>query len=354
MQYTKNTYKRLFLWLLTLTLTVVFLQNFVGETYFIPSSSMEDALLTGDFIWVNKFDYGPRFPQTLLSIPFMKDYLPFSQTIHSYLNWIELPYFRLPGIEKINRNDVIVFNFPSEDSIPVDKKSNFVKRCIGLPGDTLKIDDKTVVINGKTVASPAKAKYSYEVYAAIDSLSSYLYRTLHVTEGGLISSDNKYIFLMTEAQADSVSKMDEILHIQRLSVQYPTPDMFPGGKFSLWNKDNYGPIVIPEKGKTINLNADSIVLYARIISTYEKHKLDILHDSVFIDDKYATTYTFQMNYYFVMGDNRDNSADSRFWGFVPESYIIGKASFVILSLKQNEEKSAWKGINWSHSFTSIR
>lgn len=354
MQDTKNTYKRLFLWLLFLTLTVVFLQNFVGETYFIPSSSMEDELLTGDFIWVNKFDYGPRFPQTILSIPFMKDYLPFSHKVHSYLNWIELPYFRLPGIEKIKRNDVIVFNFPAEDGPPVDKKSNFVKRCIGLPGDTVKIEDKAVFINGKAIASPSQAKYSYEVFATVDSLGSYLYKTLHVTEGGLISADNQYIFLMTEAQADSVSKMDDILHVERLSVQYPTPDMFPGGKFLRWNKDNYGPIVVPQKGKTIHLDADSITLYARIISTYEHHKLDTGHDSIFIDGKYATTYTFQMNYYFVLGDNRDNSADSRYWGFVPESYIIGKASFIILSLKQNEEKSAWKGINWNRSFTSIR
>lgn len=326
----------------------------MGETYFIPSSSMEDDLLTGDFIWVNKFDYGPRFPQTLLSIPFMKDYLPFSHTVHSYVNWIELPYFRLPGIEKIKRNDVIVFNFPAEDGPPVDKKSNFVKRCIGLPGDTIRIDSKTVTINGKAIASPPKAKYSYEVYASVDSLGSYLYNTLHITEGGLISADNKYIFLMTEAEADSVRKMDNVLHVEQLSVQYPEPDMFPGGKFSLWNKDYYGPIVVPEKGKTIHLNTDSLVLYARLITVYEKHTLGVQHDSVFIDGKYATTYTFKLNYYFTLGDNRDNSADSRFWGFVPESYIIGKASFIILSLKPNQEKSGWKGINWSRSFTSIR
>lgn len=315
---------------------------------------MEDDLLTGDFIWVNKFDYGARFPQTLLSIPFMKDYLPFSGTIHSYLNWIELPYFRLPGIEKIKRNDVIVFNFPAEDGPPVDKKSNFVKRCIGLPGDTIRIEDKTVTINGSAIIPPPKAKYSYEVYASIDSLGSYLYNSLHITEGGLISAENKYIFLMTEEEADSVRKMENVLHVEQLSVQYPEPDIFPGGIFSLWNKDNYGPIVVPEKGKTIHLNEDSLVLYARLITIYEKHTLDVRHDSVFIDGKYAITYTFHMNYYFMLGDNRDNSADSRFWGFVPESYIVGKASFVILSLKQNQEKSAWKGINWSHSFTSIR
>jgi signal peptidase I len=354
LQNKKTTYRRLFIWLLALPLTALFLQNFVGETYFIPSSSMEDELLAGDFVWVNKFAYGARIPQTLLSLPFSKNTLPFSETIPSYLTWIELPYMRMPEFEKIKRNDVIVFNFPAEDGLPVDKKANFVKRCIGMPGDTIEINDKNVLINGKTINPLPKAKYSYEVFATIDSLGSYLNRTLHVNEGGLISSDNKYIFLMTEKEADSVGKMNNILLVKRLSVEYPTTDMFPGGKFSFWNKDNYGPLLIPKKGMHVHLNIDSLVLYARIITTYEKHSLNIQHDSVFIDGRYSTTYTFKMNYYFVLGDNRDNSADSRYWGFVPEDYIIGKASFIFFSLKQKSDNSGWKGINWSRSFTAIR
>jgi signal peptidase I len=350
----KDTYKRLFIWLLALTFTVLILRNFVGETYFIPSSSMENELMAGDFIWVNKMCYGPRIPQTLLSIPFAKRSMPFSETIPSYLTWIELPYFRLPGVEKIKRNNVIVFNYPAEDGIPADKKSNFVKRCIGLPGDTLEITDKTVSINKITIASPPKAKYFYEVFATTDSLGSYLYRTLNVTEGGLISGDNKYIFTMTMAEADSVSKMPNILLVKRLSEQYATTDMFPGDRFSFWNKDNYGPLIIPQKGKTIRLTIDSLALYLRIITHYEKHNLNIQHDSIFIDGKYSKTYTFKMNYYFVMGDNRDNSDDSRYWGFVPEDHIIGKASFILFSLKQDIGKSLWKGFNWGRSFTSIR
>ncbi|HTA26546.1 MAG TPA: signal peptidase I, partial [Bacteroidia bacterium] len=250
--------------------------------------------------------------------------------------------------------DIIVFNFPDEDGAPVDKKANFVKRCIGLPGDTLDISDKAVLINRKPVASPPKAKYSYEVYAMVDSLATYLNRILNVTEGGLVSSDNKYRFLLTEAEADSVSKMSNILSISRVSVEYATTDMFPGGRFSFWNKDNYGPIIIPQKGATIKLNKDSLLLYERIITVYEKHKMNISNDSVFIDGKYASTYTFKMNYYFMMGDNRDNSDDSRYWGFVPEDHIIGKASFILLSLKESTGKSHWKGINWKRSFTSIR
>jgi len=354
LQINKNTYKRLFLWLLFLTLTVAILRNFIGETYFIPSTSMEDELLAGDFIWVNKLVYGPRIPQTLLTLPFAKNTLPFTKAIPAYLTWLEVPYFRLPGIEKIKRNDIIAFNFPAEEGIPVDKKIDFVKRCIGLPGDTIEISDKTVLINTKEAAATPKTKYSYEVYATVDSLCSYLYRILNIDEGGLLSSDNKYIFLMTEAQADSVSKLSSILMVKRLSVQYATTDMFPGGKFSFWNKDNYGPLIIPKKGMTVKLTMDSISLYARIIIAYEKHSMAMQHDSIFIDGKYATTYTFKMNYYFVLGDNRDNSDDSRYWGFVPEDHIIGKASFILFSLKQNQGKTLWKGVNWHRAFTSVR
>jgi len=315
---------------------------------------MEDELMAGDFVWVNKLAYGPRFPETVLTIPFTKNTLPFSETTPSYLTWIELPYFRLPALGQINRNDVIVFNFPAEEGAPTDKKANFVKRCIGLPGDTIAISDKIVSINKKESALLPCVKYSYEIFATIDSLSSYLYRRLHIMEGGLISSDNKYIFLLTEAQADSVSKMSNILLVKRLSVEYATTDMFPGGKFSFWNKDNYGPLIIPQKGKTIHLNIDSIELYTRIITVYEKHGMATQHDSIFIDGHYATTYTFKMNYYFVLGDNRDNSDDSRFWGFVPEDHIIGKASFIVFSLNQMLGKSRWKGMNWSRCFTSVK
>ncbi len=347
-------YKRLFIWILALTITVLFLRNFVGETYFIPSSSMEDELLAGDFIWVNKLAYGPRFPQTILSIPFTKNILPFSNKLPSYLTWIELPYFRLPGFGPIKRNDIIVFNFPAEDGHPVDKKANFVKRCVGLPGDTIEITDKTILINKKATVSLPKVKYSYEVSSSADSLASYFYRTFNINEGGMVSADNKYIFLMTEKEADSISKLSNIFYIKRLSDQYATPNMFPGGKFAFWNKDNYGPLIIPKKGKTIRLKVDSIELYQRIITVYEKHKMNISHDSIFIDGHYDTTYTFKMNYYFALGDNRDNSDDSRFWGFVPEDHIIGKASFILFSLKQTMGKLAWKGFNAARSFTAIR
>lgn len=315
---------------------------------------MEDELMAGDFIWVNKLAYGARFPQTLLSIPFTKNILPFTKTTPSYLTWIELPYFRVPGYKKIKRNDIIVFNFPAEDGIPVDKKDNVVKRCIGLPGDTLKIDDKTVYINGKALATPATVEYSYEVLATVDSLCPYLYRTLNITEGELLSADNKYVFMMTPAEADSVSKIDHVLLVKRLSVEYATADMFPGGRFSSWDKDNYGPVIVPQKGKTIRLNIDSLPLYVRIITVYEKHRMNIVNDSVFIDGHYATTYTFKMNYYFVLGDNRDNSDDSRYWGFVPEDHITGKASFIFLSLKLNLQKTAWKGTNPKRWFIPVK
>lgn len=327
------------------------IKSFVGEVYYIPTQSMEDSMLPGDYIWVNKLAYGPRFPETILSLPFTNNRLPFSNK-PSYLTWIELPYFRLPGYTHVKRNDVVVFNYPAENDAPMDKDTNYVKRCIGTPGDTLQIKDKIVYINNTEATEVPLAKYSYQISANNDTLASYLYHTLHVSEGGLID-ENGYSFLLTKAQADSVSKQKGVYSVRKSSMNYTTNSLFPGGEHFLWNRDNYGPIVIPKKNMSVRLTIDSLEMYQRIISKYEHHVLETRNDSVFIDHKYCTHYTFKMNYYFMMGDNRDNSDDSRYWGFVPEDYIIGKASLTMFSVSQ-EKKSFWKRINWHRFFRWVK
>jgi signal peptidase I len=339
--------------LLVLLVVIIILRNFVGEVYYIPSSSMEDSMLPGDYVWVNKLSYGPRFPQTIMALPFTKNKFPFTRSTPSYLNWLELPYFRLPGYTHIKHNDVVVFNYPAEDGIPVDKKTNFVKRCIGLPGDTLVLRDKTVFINGKEAERLPSLKYSYEVRANSDTLGIHLYHAMHISEGGMISEDNTYSFLLTKSEADSISKMADVYSVKSISLPYSTNTLFPGGEYFLWSRDNYGPIIIPKKNMTIHLSTDSLAIYERIIESYEHHTLEAHNDSIFIDNKYTTHFTFKMNYYFMMGDNRDNSEDSRYWGFVPEDHIIGKASLVLFSIQQ-QGRSLWHRINWRRFFSWVR
>lgn len=351
----KPAIREWFISLLLLLLGVIILRNFVGEIYYIPSSSMENELLGGDFVWVNKLAYGPRFPETLLTLPFTRNKLPFTRNIPSYLKWIELPYFRLPGYTHIKRNDVVVFNYPAERGVPVDKKTNFVKRCIGLPGDTITLKDKTVYIGKRALDGLPGFLYSYEVTSAIDTLDMYLYRTMHVTEAEISGMANRYIFLLSKTQADSVRKMPFVTSLKLLIAPYSSSNLFPGGERFMWSNDNYGPLIVPKKGMTVHLSADSLALYSDIIRDYEHHSLSLVNDSIFIDGKYATCYTFKMNYYFMMGDNRDNSEDSRYWGFVPEDHIVGKASFIAFSIQPRpRSQSAWKRIDGHRFFKWVK
>jgi signal peptidase I len=303
---------------------------------------MEKGLLTGDFMLINKLSYGPRLPKTLLSLPFV------NQKFYSTL--IELPYMRLFGSPGVERNDVVVFNYPQESEYPVDHRSYFVKRCVALPGDSLSIEKGAVYVNGLATDDEALLQHNYHVKSAI-LLDSAFIENYRLHEGGKISDNNDYSFTLTNALADTLRSKTFITGIEKNTEKTEMWDefVFPFNNHYKWNVDHYGPVKIPAKGDTVRLDSMSLCFFERIITVYEGNTLELRHDSVFINAKFSPTYVIQQNYYFMMGDNRHNSQDSRHWGFVPEDHIIGKATRIIYS----SDKLYHTGIRWNRIFKGI-
>jgi len=361
------------------------IRTFFIEAYTIPTSSMEKSLLIGDFLFVSKISYGPKIPNTPLSFPFTHNTLPFSSTIKSYLEWIKLPYYRFPGLTTIKNYDVVVFNYPDGDtttleknstqsyyemcrlegrsniwenyhvvSRPVDKRENFIKRCIGIPGDKLQIIDGVVYINDKQAPIPVNSQFNFVVKTNGMPINPKILDKLDITEMGNSINQDEYIMTLTSEAAAKLKTFSNILSIIRNNTPkgYWDPRLFPFDSTYKWNVDNYGPLIIPKAGVTILINMKNISIYSRIINAYEGNDLQIKDNKIYINGKEATTYTFQMNYYWMMGDNRHNSMDSRYWGFVPEDHIVGKAVFVWLSLDKN--KSFFNKIRWSKMFRIIK
>lgn len=304
---------------------------------------MEKSLLTGDFMLINKLSYGPRLPKTILSFPFVNQ--------KWYTTLISLPYMRLFGTPDVEQNDVIVFNYPVEDEHPVDHRTYFVKRCVALPGDSFKIVDGDVYINNKLIESGSDIQFNYHIKSdtVLDSLFIAKYG---ITEGGQISDKNDYSFTLTKALADTLRSKTFITVIEKNNEKKEMWDefVFPFNDHYKWNVDNYGPLKIPAEGDTIQLDSINLCLYNRIISKYEENLLEVKHDTIFINGIATNTYVIQQNYYFMMGDNRHNSQDSRHWGFVPEDHIIGKATRIIYS----NDKLNGTGIRWSRIFNGIK
>lgn len=301
------------------------IRTFIAESFLIPSGSMKKTLLIGDLVCVSKLNYGARLPITPICIPFS----------NIYWEGIQLPYFRFPGFSSIKRNDIIVFNYPMEADPniyqPVDQRQYFIKRCIGLPGDTLNIIGQRVLINQKELQPRANSMKYFSVITRVPRQSTHPFTDLNIDyrKNGPAS----FIVNLPLSDEPLLKRSPEILDIKKIILKTGDFDatVFPHDLNYKWNKDNLGPIVIPKRGKSILLTPDNIPLYRRLITLYEGNTLQEQQKNIYINGKLANHYTFKNNYLWVMGDNRDNSSDSRVWGFVPEDHIVGKANFIWFS-----------------------
>jgi len=369
-------------------IAATFIRMFFIEAYTIPTSSMEKSMMVGDYLFVSKTAYGPKMPNTPISFPFVHHTMPMSTTMKSFSTIIHNPYRRIAGFGKVKNDDVVVFNFPEGDTVainmqersyyelvrsygrdkiwgdkrvfgdiiyrPVDKRENYIKRCVAIAGDSLKIIKGQVYVNGKPQKEIPGIQYKYLINTNGTAINASALEKLDITQSEIEGSDSRYMMSLT---AEQVKKMDGLKFIQsKERVTWPSdnndPAIFPSDPKFTWNLDNFGPIWIPKKGVTINLSLENLPLYKRLIDVYEENDLKVKDGAIYINGAPASTYTFKMDYYWMMGDNRYNSADSRYWGFVPEDHVVGKASFVWLSLDKN--KSFLSKIRWNRFFMGVK
>lgn len=366
-------------------LITVILRTFFIEAYKIPTPSMEKTLLVGDYLFVSKISYGPKLPNTPLAIPFMPNMLPNGKLTYSKKPLF--PYKRLKGISSVKRNDIIVFNFPEGDTVvvqysgqnyysllrqygreyllsrydivyhPVDKRDNYIKRCVGLPGDTLNIVDGKVYVNGEILPEFKFQQFKYYVRTRNQRLSDSILDKIDVSTDEISYNPNNSLHIMPLSNGDVsfIKNLPEVKSLQRFVepyVSFRNTEVFPHDSRFRWTTDDFGPVVIPGSGMTIKINTGNLPLYRRIIDVYEDNDLEINGEDIYINDTLSRSYTFNMDYYFVLGDNRHNSADSRFWGFVPEDHLVGKA--VMTWFSRDPEESILKGLRINRMFKLIK
>ncbi len=354
--------------LLFAIVVATFVHTYFIQPFTIPTSSLEKSLLVGDFLFVSKVNYGARTPMTTVALPMVHDTIPLTKK-KSYLTWPELPYFRLPGFQNIERNDIVVFNWPIDTVYkfrdqsglrvdkPIDKKSNYVKRCVGVPGDQLEIKDGIIFVNGKELILPERARPQFSYKIALDGKTpidfEYLLNDMDITDGaGFMDAEKRdtlFIAALTATNAERLQHIPGITGVQKIISKEVEPGIFP--HINKWNRDNFGPIYIPQQGKTVPLNLETLPFYKAIITDYEKNILQVTGSEIRINGKIATSYTFQQNYYWMMGDNRHNSEDSRYWGYVPENHVVGKPTFIWMSYDSNGK--GLKKIRWDRLFTTV-
>ncbi|MFC2103876.1 signal peptidase I [Bacteroidota bacterium] len=386
------------------------IRMFLIEAYTIPTSSMEKTLLVGDYLFVSKVSYGPKLPNTPISFPFAHHTLPLTKYKKSYVEWIKKPYKRIAGFGDVKRNDIVVFNFPAGDTVvlemqeqdyyaimrnyadelkqrdiqygnpiksfesykatarnyiwdqfnitirPVDKRENYIKRCVAIHGDSLRIVHGQVYVNGEEQEHFEKMQYSYFVKTNGKQINSKYFERLDIAvdDRRYITSSSLYELPLTEENVKNLNNFQAVSTVSKYentNINLANISIFPFDSKYTWTEDNFGPLYIPERGKTIELTVDNLPLYKRIIETYEGNKLTVNGNDIYINDQKVDSYTFKMNYYFMMGDNRHNSADSRYWGFVPEDHVVGKAVFIWLSL--DKDKTFLSKIRWNRMFSLI-
>ncbi|MGL5981014.1 MAG: S26 family signal peptidase [Phocaeicola sp.] len=394
---------------------VYFVNLFIFQNYVIPTSSLEKSLLVGDYLFVSKMSYGPRVPQTPLHMPLAQHTLPVLNC-KSYLEWIKWDYKRTVGLGKVKLNDIVVFNFPAGDSVavnlptedlyrlsyqagkelskpvdfttlsleqqrevynhyyqagreyinnnpaqfgkviyrPVDRRENYVKRCVGLPGQTLEIKDKLVYLDGELNPDPVNVEYRYWLKVK-QIIPVDLAHELGISQEDLAyfySGNMVYNIPLTPKSKEVLMARKDITISIEPVVGDDAGGLYPVNKKTNWTTDNYGPIWIPKKGEKIALTLDNLPIYERPISVYEGNELAVRDGKIYINGEESSEYTFQMDYYWLMGDNRHNSADSRFWGFVPEDHVVGKPIFIWLSL--NEDRGWLDGrVRWNRLFKFV-
>ena len=349
---------------------------FTFEAFAIPTPSMENSLMVGDFLFVSKLHYGIRTPKTPLQVPLTHQKI-WSTNIPSYSTAIQLPVYRLPGFTSVKNGDVVVFNYPplkpGEPAYPTDLKTNFIKRCIGIPGDVLTIKQEQVYVNGKAFPVRPRAETFYFVKTT-EVLDDRFFRRYDIvndfnsTEGPFINwqsvetydeatKTNVLAGYQVNMTRETLQKFRELDWVKGIEPIAETPGQsgagIYGGSAYAWNRDNYGPLTIPKKGVTVPINARTIAVYGPVIERYEDNQNVVLTaTSIQISGQPITAYTFKQDYYFMMGDNRHNSEDSRYWGFVPDDHIVGKAVFVWMSLDP-VPADVWHKIRWSRLFRVI-
>ena len=389
-------------------IAVTLINIFLFQNYRIPTPSMEKSLLVGDHLFVSKLAYGPRMPNTPLAFPFTQNTMPLTKG-QSWSNLVLWPYKRLAGCGKVKNNDPIVFNFPAGDTVvleetstsyyeivrrgardlktrdsyggstpkpdsyymtmardeirakytivyrPVDRRDNYVKRCIAIPGDTLVIREGVLFINGKIVPDNQTQQTTYVVQTNGTTINPKAFERMNIykSDQSMISG-SAYLLPLTKSNAEMIGTFSNVTEVSPVIARAGefAPHIFPYNPAYPWNEDNYGPIWIPRKGASVQLDTSNLCLYERIIDVYEANDLRVEGDKIFINNVPSTSYTFKMDYYWMMGDNRHNSADSRYWGFVPEDHVVGKPKFIWLSL--DKELTGIRKIRLGRMFMKVK
>jgi signal peptidase I len=342
------------------------IRTFFIEAYTIPTPSMERSLLVGDFLFVSKVNYGARTPMTPIAFPFAHHTMPLLGTKAYWDGW-ELNYHRLPGFSEVKKGDVVVFNYPMDADSPlyrpVDKQENYIKRCQGVGGDTLSVVEGQVIVNGKKAPNPPGEQTEYTYKTVGEEVNPEIVDELNIS---YYDPNRPAVPTMTAESAHTLSTYSNVKNLAPVfsskGAADPFNPVFPlkypihvhlHNEFSnyKWNVDNFGPIIIPKKGWTVKLDSVNFPIYERCIEVYEQNKVEAKGNDIYINGQKTDTYTFKMNYYWMMGDNRHDSEDSRFWGFVPEDHIVGKAIFIWMSWDDNA--TFLHKIRWSRLFNII-